>query len=283
MSGNPVQGGGPEGPTEMDPQTARELLALHTAELLALPDGEVRRNTIDGERAVGLTTGLTASFTPLLPAMDATFLPEVAAARRADLTAAPGLARQFLAAEVVASAPWTPEQIKRRKQLAKRATANDQSLLLWFRAYLSQDDEGLELLAEVTPGTGVRDDARDASRVSDEVIARMDAGTIPQVVGPWTRESLRVASAEALELLTLLGDAPKSGSPSDLRNRAFTRWAATYERLLGFGRFLAAENPAVGGSFEGIYSGARKAAPKADESEPAEAPEEPAVTEEALV
>ena len=265
--------------TDLDPQTARELLESHMAELLAIPDAQVRRSIIDGERSAELTYELAQAFAPLTPQLDTTFAPAVAAARRADLDAAPQQSRVFVAAEVVASAPWTPEQQKRRKHLAARVAAHDPSLLLWFRPYLSQDDDGLALLAEVTPHTGVRDNARDTSRVADEAIARMDTGTIPQTVGPWTRNNLRTASAEALELLTLLGEpGTKAGTPSDLRNRAFTQWAATYERLVNVGRFLAVERPDLGITFDGIHSPARKTA--ATKAVPADTVEQPPVPEE---
>jgi hypothetical protein len=264
----------------IDPQAASEIVASATAALLAIADADVRRNTIDGDRALELTREVTAELAPFLPHLNEHVSAKKAAERVADLAALPEQARVFLAAEIGATNPWSPEQVKRRKHLTKQAAENDQSLVLWLRPYLTQDEDGRALLAEVTPGSGIRDNAWDTSRMADDAVVRMDSGALPQQVGPWTRASLRTASAEAVELLTNLNKSDDNrASPANMRNRAFTQWAATYTRLQNLGRFLAGELPEQGGTFAGIYTPPKKKAAAPEVPEAPEVPQAPPVSE----
>ncbi|MBI2375830.1 MAG: hypothetical protein HYV07_17690 [Deltaproteobacteria bacterium] len=206
------------------------------AELLAIRDDQVRRSSISGARATELTHQLVAAFTPLLGRLSDELSPARAASVQKDFAVVPPWCEDFVATDVLSEFPWSTENRKRRQELSLALREHDRALTNWANVLLTSNEEAARAIAVIRPGSGLRDDARD---VSQWVAVYQAHWSLAEGKLPYSREQLEDVGKLAMEQLGLLAATDdKRGSPGDLRNRAFTRWASAYESVARVGRFL---------------------------------------------
>ncbi len=207
------------------------------AELLAIPDGQVRRSSISGARATELTNALVTTFTPHSGRLSDELSPERVASVEKDFAVVSSWCEDFVAADLLSEFPWSTEKRKRRQELALALREHDRVLTDWATVLLAGNPDAAKKIAVIRPGSGVRDDARDVSQWVE-----LYQGHWPLADGklPYSPEQLEAAGKLAMEQLQLLeATDEKKGSPGDLRNRAFTRWASVYESVARVGRYMS--------------------------------------------
>ncbi|HSN99152.1 MAG TPA: hypothetical protein VLS89_12745 [Candidatus Nanopelagicales bacterium] len=258
----------------MDPSTKRmhDLFSTSKPELLALPDGSLERPRIARERAMQLTTILRGEFEPLLPRLPALFQPDVAAARAADYQALEPRALVFYAADLAAESPWTSDQKASRAELVVKVREHDDALSQWAVPLFRKDPVASQEVADILRGRGIRDDAEDTVRLV--ALFRRHWANVKGKT-PITAAYLEEAERDATALVAILDEAEgvTTGSPKDLRRRAYSWWAEAYQEIFDLGRYLLRADPAAAERLPAIS--AERSAPEKSPAEPA--PAEPAV------
>jgi hypothetical protein len=258
-----------------EPEAYNVLFAEDRDALMAIAQDALVVPRLDRERAQNLTEHVKKEFKPLLPEVDAGFKGE---RLTAVLGAYERLVRRsnvYYAAELAAETPWNPTQKKRSKELTAINRANDKYLFKWAWDLFEDNPDLLPELISIRAGRGKRDDAEDVVR---EVRLFRDRWEPDELANncPVALERIDQAERDATEQLELLKltEPDKTGSPGDLRKRAYTAWLEDYNLVIQTGRYLRYKEPGVEKRFPG-------AAPERSPSESVAAPEAPAPTETA--
>ncbi|MBI4814608.1 MAG: hypothetical protein HY791_00010 [Deltaproteobacteria bacterium] len=221
----------------MTDSTAGQRVEAARAELLAMPDAQVQRSSISGARATELTNELVTTFTAHSGRLSDELSAERVATVQKDFAVVPSWCEDFVAADLLSEFPWSTEKRKRRQELALALREHDRVLTDWATVLLASNADAAKKIAVIRPGSGLRDDARDVSQWVELYQAHW---SLADGRLPYSREHLEAAGKLAMEQLQLLeATDEKKGSPGDLRNRAFTRWASAYESVARVGRYLS--------------------------------------------
>jgi hypothetical protein len=185
-------------------------------------------------------------------------------------------ANVYYASALEVRIPWTTEQKKRHRELNKLNRAHDDYLFTWAWAHFQKDDALRPRLIDIRRGHGSRDDAEDVVR---EVRIFRDNLPILENKTPVTAEYLDQAERDAteqLELLKIKDGGDQTGSPLDLRRRAYTAWEIDYNSLIHEGRYLTGDTPEAASLFPKVSaerSGSNETEPAS--TEPTTTPTEP--------
>lgn len=97
---------------------------------------------------------------------------------------------------------------------------------------------------DIIKGRGIRDDADDTIRWI--ALFRQEWSKVAGQT-PVTAKRLDKAELDATELLVMLDkmDDERTGSPRDMRRRAYTRWYSSYAEIMSLGRYLLRDDPDV--------------------------------------
>jgi hypothetical protein len=237
-----------------DITTYNALLAEDRANLLALPKQSLRSLRLDRERAQSLTDKVIKEFEPLLVEVHASYKDPKLASILKSYETLDRLSNVYYAAELAAETPWTPEQKKRSKELAIINRANDKYLFKWAWNLFEENPDLLPELISIRAGRGNRDDADDVVREVKLFRDRWEPDDLAHNC-PVTLERLAQAELDATEQINLLKltEPDKTGSPGDLRWRAFTAWEKDYNHIIHTGRYLRYEEPGIEQRFPGAY------------------------------
>jgi len=200
------------------------------------------RPRVSRERVAELTSLLRREVKPFLPQLVHELSPEKVTARLADVDALEPGALVFYAADLAVETPWSSDQKSRRNDLVVKVRNHDAVLSGWASPAFRNDKDATRVLADITRGRGIRDDADDTIRLV--ALFRKYWAKVEKMT-PLTTQALDIAESEATELLRLLddGEAPAKGSPRDLRRRAYTMWYRAYAEIMHLGRYLARNDP----------------------------------------
>lgn len=228
----------------LEPQKINDLLQEARAELMALPFASLERPIISRERALYLTRALLREMKPLLSALGDELSSERARAREADYDGLLGRAYVFYAADMAVEAPWTPQKKARRRELVRKVREHDRHLSSWAIPIFRKDAKARGIVAAILRGQGLRDDADDTLKLV--ALFRRYWPDVKSKI-PLSAVDLNEAEADANELIQVLDviESDQSGSPRDLRKRAFTAWLTSYNELFHAGRFLLRADPAA--------------------------------------
>lgn len=234
-----------------EPQKIQALFEAAKPTLLALPQTLLVRPRVTRERALQLTTPLLEAFSPLLPALTVELSAARAAEREADFKSLETHALVYYAAELAVEVPWTSEQKAQRTLLVQQVKAHDDELSAWAVPAFKHNAQASETLADIRRGRGIRDDAEDTVRLVG--LYRENWASVQGTI-PITTQYLEKADADATALLLLLdGDGEDTtGSPRDLRRRAYTQWQRAYHELLHLGRYLTRNDANANAKFLAI-------------------------------
>ena len=252
----------------------RHTLDTSRPRLLAIADSSVRFPWVTSERARDQSRSLLAAWTQVATDAEAMFAAPYFAQLAATAEELPTLIGIFWASDLNAGTPQTPPTKAERDALVVAVRKADARLTRWMVPAIEElgtDDERATALS-LRPGNGYQDDANDVVGWVSIALGNPKIGALL----PISKDELLSMQTTALRHSALLGNTDqRKGSPSDLRNRAYTLWADAFERLERNARHVAAErNLPV--TFEKIHMPASKPDPK---SAPPDAPES-IVTEE---
>jgi hypothetical protein len=251
-----------------EPRKMNELFEAAKPKLLLLPSETLLRPRITRERASSLTSTLRREFQPLLSALDSELSPARAAERKADYEALESSVLVFYAADLAVETPWTSGQKARRNELVMKVRNHDAMLSAWAVPVFRGNKEVMVVLANILRGRGIRDDADDTVRIV--ALFRKHWSDVKSMM-PITEQNLTTAEEEATELLQILdgSENPATGSPRDLRRRAYTVWHRAYTETFHLGRYLSRHDPEAAKKFPAI------SAERLEEDDDGEAQEPP--------
>jgi hypothetical protein len=254
-----------------------ELFTASKGVLLSLAPATLERPRVARDRVMQLTSVLRQEFEPLLATLPVVLAPGSADARRADYEALEPRALVYYAADLAVETPWTSEQKARRAELVRKVREHDDTLSGWAVPVFRKNEDASTVMVEILRGKGIRDDCDDTVRLVD-----LFRRYWPEVQGKTaiTETYLSEAEAEATELITLLDllEGDVTGSPRDLRQRAYSWWARPYLEIFHLGRYLLRYDPGAAERLPAIAAerGAAAKAPAPPTPPAAPPPAEPA-------
>jgi len=236
---------------EPEPKRLNDLFAAAKPMLLALPPESLVQPRVMRDRATRLTGILKQEFTPLLSLLPIELAPERAAARKADFDNIETHSLVYYAAELVIEGPWTSDQKARKAELSVKVREYDRYLSRWAVAVFDTHPDAKTVLASILRRHGTRDDADDTIRLGHLF---RDHWTDVAGKAPVTTAYIEAAEADATALLQILdaGKEAPTGSPRDMRKRAYTVWHRSYSELFHLGRYLRRDDPDAAARFPAI-------------------------------
>ncbi|MFO7566570.1 MAG: hypothetical protein R6X02_28260 [Enhygromyxa sp.] len=169
---------------------------------------------------------------------------------------------------------------KERRELARAVTEHDRFLFKWALPIFGDDPEYAQTLADISRGTGARDDAEDVL-----CLVAMFRENWAQVEGQTmvTKERIDQAVADATTQLDLLRNGQVNPARK-LADAAYSAWYHDYNELMQLGRYLGRGEPDLTERFPGVRemftrssSSARDQQDSAGEEQDADAEQQPEV------
>lgn len=256
-----------------DGRTARQVRDQHLESLLGIEKSQIKKIQVDAERAKELTVGTVASAKGLFDVSKLVLSPSVVGTFWNNITNLSEYATLYMCTEKLALLPWTTEQQQVFIDTSDTVRNADFTLTIWAGPCLGHIPAAAAALKIITPGRGSRDDASDTILLADLFRSNWD-----QKIGepPFGLQELDQWGKAAVALLGMIGDPnfEPDDSPQNLKRRAYTLWAQTYNRILNVGQFLNEEFPERAQPFQGIHpkESPRPASAKVDLPDPAATP-----------
>lgn len=219
--------------------------------MLALPKDKLHKPRVGRTRAKDLTKIVLTNFAAMLVLVERTFQEWKIEQIRQAYEGLERRANVYFASALDAQNPWTAEQKKRHQELNRTNREHDECLFTWAWAHFKKNSTLKPILIDIRKGHGCLDDAEDIVR---EVRIFRDNLEALENRTPVTIEYLNQAERDTTEQIELIGlrDEDHTGSPLDMRRRAYTAWETDYNRLVRDGRYLGEDVPDIDSLFPKI-------------------------------
>ena len=238
---------------EFGSKKMNQILDEHLDEFLAMDEDSLLSPRVSPSRAVELTHILVGSFKNNKALMDPLFKDGHIRKLNDLLDSLPTLALAYYAADLRNENPWTPEQQKRKTELAAIVKESDTYIFDCLWLLFKNHEELGPTLKSIDKGWGRRDNANDVIRLSG-----LSMKNWLHISGrsPLTMEYLEQAAVNATELIKLLAVTAKNSpsSPKQIKRRAYTKWYRTYYELYSTGRYLLRHQKDGKEQFPGVFT-----------------------------